>query len=224
MQRAQNWVQQGNTTLFVNGQPGTPSVQGSFPGATVEVFIAGTTNYALIFSDNGNPPSPLQNPFLADTTGYWAFYAANGRYDVRLSGAGMPAPRTVGDILLWDATGPSGPPGVAGPPGAIGAPGPTGPQGQSIHILGSVQDASQLPTQPPPTVRVGDGYIAKNQGMSLWMWDGAEWLNLGAAMAVSGPIGLTGAPGLQGPPGSTGATGMTGLTGPPGPPGPPAGA
>lgn len=68
------------------------------------MYDAGTLIHADIFSDNLDPPTPRANPFTSDVDGYLAFYAANGRYDVRLSGAGagIPTPYTWGDILLAD--------------------------------------------------------------------------------------------------------------------------
>lgn len=55
------------------------------PGATVTVRDAGTANISTIYSDNIS--TPKANPFTADaTTAYWFFYAANGRYDITISG------------------------------------------------------------------------------------------------------------------------------------------
>lgn len=70
--------------------------------ATVEVFDAGTANVSTIYDDNLAPPTARANPFTADANGFFFFYAANGRYDVRLSGGGIVAPYTWGDILLED--------------------------------------------------------------------------------------------------------------------------
>jgi hypothetical protein len=66
------------------------------------VYLTGTTTPpANIFSDNSGTVS--SNPFTANTTtGYWEFYAPNGRYDVVLSGAGIPTQFTIADILLLD--------------------------------------------------------------------------------------------------------------------------
>jgi hypothetical protein len=72
-------------------------VQGSFPGATVTVFTAGTTILATIYNDNAGTAKP--NPFTADhNNGEWFFYAPGGTYDVQLSGGGIPQPFTIGAL------------------------------------------------------------------------------------------------------------------------------
>lgn len=100
MQRVQFDVAQGNTTVNVQGVLSTNVVEGSFPGATVTVFVSGTLTLASIFSDNIG--TAKANPFTADTTGHAFFYAANGRYDVQFSGTGIATPFTWADILLFD--------------------------------------------------------------------------------------------------------------------------
>jgi hypothetical protein len=89
MQRGNGFCETGGVTTYSSANtsiPNTPQVQGSSPGCTVSVFFAGTTTLAPIFSDNGI--TPQANPFLGDaTTGQWYFYAANGAYDVQLSGS-----------------------------------------------------------------------------------------------------------------------------------------
>lgn len=68
-------------------------------GATVEVFDAGTLVLSTIYSDDG--VTPQANPFVADSaTAYFKWYAADGEYDVRLSGGGIVTPYTWGDISL----------------------------------------------------------------------------------------------------------------------------
>ena len=70
------------------------------PLATVNVYLAGTLTSATIYSDNLATPTPLANPFTADANGFVYFYAADGRYDVRLSGGGIVTAYTWGDIVL----------------------------------------------------------------------------------------------------------------------------
>lgn len=101
MQRVQFDVAQGNTTVNVQGVLSTTVVEGSFPGATVSVFLTGTLTLASIFADNLG--TPKANPFTADSTGHAFFYAANGRVDVQFSGTGIATPFTWGDILLFDS-------------------------------------------------------------------------------------------------------------------------
>lgn len=104
MQSYFNWAQLGDQTVSVPGSSAsTTLVQRSYPLATVEVFDAGTVNVSTIFSDNSS--TPLANPFTANADGSFEFYAANGRYDIVLSGAGIAAPFTIQDVLLNDTAG-----------------------------------------------------------------------------------------------------------------------
>jgi len=62
---------------------------------------------ATIYQDNNVSPTPLANPFYAgilpgQSSGQWLFYAADGRYDVTMTNAGLPGPVTYFDILLCD--------------------------------------------------------------------------------------------------------------------------
>lgn len=62
---------------------------------------------ATLYADTLDPPTPLANPFTADPNdGYFDFYAANGHYDVQLSGgtAGheIVTPYSWGDVLMQD--------------------------------------------------------------------------------------------------------------------------
>jgi len=95
--------QLGNQTALVttglNTSPTTPLMR-SYPKCTVTVYLTGTLTLATIFSDNSG--TPKANPFVADSFGYWFFYADNGRYDAKLSGAGIPAPFTLSDLWLVD--------------------------------------------------------------------------------------------------------------------------
>lgn len=70
-------------------------------GASVLVkTLAGAT--ATIYSDNG--VTAASNPLTTDSKGHFEFYAANGRYTLEISGAGLTATHTVTDILLDDET------------------------------------------------------------------------------------------------------------------------
>lgn len=72
------------------------------PLATITVRNAGTATLSTVFSDNAS--TPKTNPFTADTDGYWFFYAANGRYDITLSGGGIVTPYTLSDVVILDST------------------------------------------------------------------------------------------------------------------------
>lgn len=69
---------------------------------TVTVYLKGTLTLATLYADNG--VTPKANPFTADENGFLFFYAANGAYDVRLSGGtpAIPTPYTWGDVILLD--------------------------------------------------------------------------------------------------------------------------
>lgn len=86
--------------VVTSGLNSTTKVQQSYPSCTVTVYATGTTNLSTIYSDNSS--TPLANPFTSSSTGLWFFYAANARYDVKLSGGGIASPFTVADILLAD--------------------------------------------------------------------------------------------------------------------------
>src|SRR5262245_36578250 len=106
MQKLQGWVEQGNKLVVSSGTglASTQKFQGSFPGATVTVYQAGTTNLATIFSDNLSTPTSKANPFTASVSdGSFFLYAANGRYDIQFSGGGIATPFTLGDFSLSDA-------------------------------------------------------------------------------------------------------------------------
>lgn len=98
-QNAQGWCEVGATPVVTSGLTSQTLVQASYPACTVTVFIHGG-GLAEIFSDNSG--TPLANPFTATSNGRWLFYAANGRYDIQLSGAGFPIPVTYSDVSLAD--------------------------------------------------------------------------------------------------------------------------
>ncbi len=124
--------------------------------------------------------------------------------------------------------GPAGAQGPAGPQGAQGIPGPQGPRGEQgdagtgVKIVGSVPNASQLPTNYPGDV--GDMFITQNDGNGH-VWNGSGFDNVGQIQGPPGEVGpqgstgATGQPGQVGPPGQTGATGPQGVPGPTGTPG-----
>lgn len=118
MFKLQGWVQEGNTIVDTGGLGSSNVVQGSFPGATVSVYIHGSNpaTLATIYSDDNPSPTPLANPFTANSDGTWGFYAASGRYDVVFSGGDLPSPFTIPD-LTNGAGGGTG--NVTGPGGAV---------------------------------------------------------------------------------------------------------
>src|SRR5208282_4422995 len=105
-QAAQSWCESGAQLVITSGLTSTTQVQASYPSCTITVFVHGG-GLAAIYLDNQATPTPLANPFTAQTNGQWQFYAANGHYDIQMSGAGMPTPVTYSDVILDD-------PGISG--------------------------------------------------------------------------------------------------------------
>lgn len=105
--RISGWCQDGGYTVSLPGvsQPSQNRYQRTFPSCTVTVFRAGTVTPAAIFAnDTGTAKA---NPFTAAANGQWFFYAPDGRYDVRFSGGGIPAPFTLGDLTAFDTARPA---------------------------------------------------------------------------------------------------------------------
>jgi len=98
---AQGWCEAGQQTVLLAGITSTTQVQASFPQCTVTVYVHGGGLATLVTSTGAS----AANPFTAQTNGQWEFYAANGRYDVTMSGAGIPSPVTYSDVILLDNTG-----------------------------------------------------------------------------------------------------------------------
>lgn len=100
--RIEGWVELGNRTITVSGivsSANTP-VQRSYPTSTVTVYLSGTLTLAAIFADDNN--TAKANPFTSDSTGYYFFYAADGKYDIKVSGDGLPSPFTASNQLIYD--------------------------------------------------------------------------------------------------------------------------
>lgn len=68
-------------------------------GVTVRVQTYPGAVDATIYSDDG--VTTKTNPMTTDSLGSFSFYAADGRYQLVISGPGI-TPRTVADILLGD--------------------------------------------------------------------------------------------------------------------------
>lgn len=103
MQQYQNSV--------ANALTGLPLV-----GASVQVNVYPGASPATIYSDNGL--TQAANPLTTDSNGRFSFYAANGHYQLVISGSGI-ATQTINDIILLDfvpADLPTSLPGSAGQP------------------------------------------------------------------------------------------------------------
>jgi hypothetical protein len=90
---------------YAFARPTTPNTTnaplGLAPGATVTVFVSGTTTKVTLYADQAGI-TPLANPLTADINGYFDFYCINERIDVQFSGTGITTPYTLGDFWLFD--------------------------------------------------------------------------------------------------------------------------
>ena len=95
----QGFCEDGGQVVVTSGLNSTTQVQASYPQCQVSVLIHGG-GAATIYSDNAG--TVLSNPFTASTNGQWQFYVPQGRYDVVLSGAGLPSTVTFPDVIAFD--------------------------------------------------------------------------------------------------------------------------
>ncbi len=103
---AQGWCEKGGVKVSTGGLTSSTNVQASYPSCTVTVYVHGTSTLATIYSDNAATPTPIPGgSFSATTTGHWTFYAANGSYDIVLSGGGFSAPFTISDVIIGGSSG-----------------------------------------------------------------------------------------------------------------------
>jgi len=123
------------------------------------------------------------------------------------------APGTPGGPGQRGEPGERGPQGDPGTPGQPGEQGPPGPAGTGVTILGSRDNASQLP-QSGNTA--GDAYLV---GGDLYVWTGTYWDNVGNIQGPPGEQGPVGEQGVQGERGPAGDAGPAGQDGSPGAPG-----
>jgi hypothetical protein len=104
--KLQGYAELGGQSVSVAGFSSTTKVQKTFPGATVTVYLGGTTTLATIYADEAL--TDKGNPFTADaasstTPGFWFFYAADGTYDVKFSGTGITTPWTISGLDAGDS-------------------------------------------------------------------------------------------------------------------------
>lgn len=137
------------------------------PNATITVYKAGTLTLATLYSDTLYPPTSKANPFTASSTGFFAFYAADGRYDVRISGGGIATPYTWGDIQLLSGV-------VAGVNvmdyGAVGDD--THDDYQAFVDAYAVAKARQVPLIIPPAVGNATLALSAYKITASLTWDG----------------------------------------------------
>jgi hypothetical protein len=117
-------------------------------------------------------------------------------------------------------TGTQGEIGATGEAGITGEAGPTGQDGVGIRNSGDVGSPGLLPVPP---ANPNDCYYI---GDDLYIWNGSNWVNVGALEGDAGPQGLEGPMGPEGsigpigPQGSVGEQGANGPAGAAGPAGP----
>lgn len=68
--------------------------------ASVQVVTNPGGTVATIYSDNGITLAP--NPLTTDANGAYSFYAADGHYNLVISGPNI-TPQTINDVILLDA-------------------------------------------------------------------------------------------------------------------------
>ena len=73
---------------------------GALAGASVYVYLKGTTTLATVYSDNGI--TTQSNPLTTSATGFYSFYAADGRYDLSIQKTGYTTVNLT-DISVDDA-------------------------------------------------------------------------------------------------------------------------
>ena len=74
-------------------------VGGVGAAAVVTVYDAGTVDVSTIYSDDGS--TAAGNPLTADAYGRTNFYAANGSYDIKVTGTGI-SEYTMSAVKLFD--------------------------------------------------------------------------------------------------------------------------
>lgn len=101
--KLRGYAEQGGQRVSTALVQSSTKVQRSYPGATVTVYLAGTSTEATLYSDESF--TPKANPFAADSTGFWSFYADDGDYDITFSdctptSCGITSPWTFGGIRI----------------------------------------------------------------------------------------------------------------------------
>jgi hypothetical protein len=104
--RVQGWCEQGGAKVSIVGMHSSGFVQASYPQCTVTAYLHSGGLASIYDTSAGHP---LGNPYSSDSTGHWSFYAADGHYDVVLSGGGIPSPISIYDIPIHAIGGLSNP-------------------------------------------------------------------------------------------------------------------
>ena len=207
-----NHMEDGIAAMSNGGGTGTANWRGEWADTESyatgdEVAFDGIVWSATQVSDATGPQPPV-----ADSE-YWTPVAVYAPVDVVEPDTVVQYDPATGRVFWGPGTpGPEGPMGPEGPPGTEGAEGieglegpmgpqgPPGEQGTGINLKGSVPTSADLPMVDN---EVGDAYLDDTDG-TLWLWDGAEWDNVGTIAGPPGPEGPQGKGGARGPQGPVG--------------------
>jgi hypothetical protein len=96
MNRLSGFVERGDALVIQNLSGSQLPVQGSYPLATVTVYLPSTLTPAAIYSDSSGTSKP--NPFTAATDGSYFFYTAEPVVDITFSGGGLSTPFTLSNV------------------------------------------------------------------------------------------------------------------------------
>jgi hypothetical protein len=133
-------------------------------GATVAVYIYGTTTPATIYSDNGVTPI-VGNSVTTDSSGEFFFYAANGRYSLTVTAINFTTD-AYRDISLFDSADYTAPIGA-------GLPSQTGNSGKVLSTNGTTPSwtapgfATGLPNWNPLTPYAVDAKVLAPEGRPI---------------------------------------------------------
>ncbi len=97
--KLQGIVERGNKQIVTSGLTSTTKSVQSYPGATVTIYLTGTTTLASLCSDNLTNCTSQANPFTASSSdASWSAYLTAGIFDVRFSGTGITTPWTISAV------------------------------------------------------------------------------------------------------------------------------
>lgn len=86
----QGYVERGGGTALASASGNSLTVQRSYPGATVTVFVAGTATLASIYRTATTSTVISGSAVTANTNAYYEFWLPDGTYDFRFSGGTAP--------------------------------------------------------------------------------------------------------------------------------------
>lgn len=93
MNRFSGFVERGNAHALTSLAGASSPFQGSYPLATVTVYLPSTLTLATIYSDSSGTSRP--NPFTAATDGSYFFYTNEPLVDITFSGGGLASSFTI---------------------------------------------------------------------------------------------------------------------------------